>query len=256
MPPGTRYLFEPTTYRPTSATHVLAKILAQRGVNWRSFRGFDRKVVILRDPRDQLVSFVLYAVYNHPRPLTDAEATSLLDLLAQKERDGRSVPFRRISEAVERITRADHRAVLGERYALCCRHLEEDPGFFRVRYDDFLAGRTEALADYLGVSVAHRVTVPPSLRRVERTKGTGDWRNWFTPEDVAHFRPDLAGVMRTFGFEDAWDLPGTPAVSPQHGSDYLRRLIDAQRERTRWSSRWKRGMARLARWAQDRIVSS
>lgn len=256
MPRGTRCLFEPRSYRPTSAPHVLAKILAQRGVDWASFRGFDKKIVILRDPRDQLVSFLLYAVYNHSKPLTSAEVIGLMDLVVRKELDSRSVPLWRISEAIEGITRWDHRAVLRERHALCCRHLAEDPAFFRVRYEEFIDGRTEALAGYLGFALPHGVNVPASLRRVERTKGTGDWRNWFTPEDVAYFRPELSGVMRTFGFEDTWDLPQDPVVTPDHGSEYLRRLIDAQQQRTRWRSRWKRGVEKVVWWARDRVLSS
>lgn len=255
MPPGTRCLFEPTSYRGVAAPHVLAKILAQRGVDWSSFRGFDRKVFIVRDPRDQLVSFVLYAIYHHSKPVTAAEAGGLIDLLECKEAGSREVPFWRISEAIERITGADHRADLRERHALCGRNLQEDPGFFQVRYEDFIHGRTAALADYLGFPLPPRVEVPTALRRVERTRGSGDWRNWFTPEDVDYFRPELSGVMRTFGFEDTWDLPPSPSVAPEHGSRYVRMIIDAQRERTRWRSQWKRGWRKVASWASERYLS-
>jgi len=200
----------------------VAKILVERGVDWSSFRGFDRKVVILRDPRGQLVSFLLYAVYNHPKPLTTVEANGLLALLARKEADSRAVPLSRISEAIEQITEWDHRAVLRERYALCCRHLENDPDFFRIRYEDFVEGRTDGVAAYLGVPQLPRVAVPSSRRRVERTRGAGDWRNWFTREDVAYFRHDLGDAMRAFGIEDTWDLPSDPVVAPEHGSEYVR----------------------------------
>jgi len=253
MPAGTRALFEPKRYRPTRAPNVLAKILAQRGVDWASFRGFDKKIAIIRDPRDQLVSFVLYAIYNHSRPLTSTEADHLLRLLSQKESDNRSVPLWCISEAIEGITGIDHRALLRERHALCCRALADDPQFFRVWYKDFVAGETEALAAYLGFAMPSRVDVPTSLRRVERTRGAGDWRNWFTPEDVAYFRPDLDGVMRTLGIPDDWSLSDTAVVAPEHGSQYVGRLIDAQRQRTRWRSRWRRGVRKAVDWARDRF---
>jgi hypothetical protein len=245
MPGGTRCLFEPKSYRPTKARHVLAKILAQRGVDWRSFSGFDRKIAILRDPRDQLVSFVLYALYNHERPVSDRESRGLLALLEAKERNSRAVPLWRISETVEAITGWNHRKVLLERHEICRRHVETDPAFFRLRYDDFILGRTAALEQHLGFTLPHRVDVPGRLRRVERTRGTGDWRHWFTDEDVAYFGPDLAPVLRAFGFEDDWSLADAPVVPPQHASGYVRGLLQAQRRRTRWLSRWLRTLSTL-----------
>ncbi len=56
-------LFEPGEYLAEPGNrHVLAKVLIDPPgkVNFTSFAGFDRKIHIVRDPRDNLISRLLY----------------------------------------------------------------------------------------------------------------------------------------------------------------------------------------------------
>jgi hypothetical protein len=68
MPPETYCLFEPLRYEAPAVdpTHVLTKVLIphEKMVDFDSFSEFDRKIMIVRDPRDILVSRVLYDIYN------------------------------------------------------------------------------------------------------------------------------------------------------------------------------------------------
>jgi len=234
MPPDTHCLFEPAAYHAVVAPAVLAKVLVNTVADWSTFSGFDRKIFIARDPRDRLVSSLLYAIYDHRGLVTEAAARPLLHLLERKEAAARDVALWRISEAIEQITGRDYRALTRERGALCQRFLQENPGLHRIAYEDFIAGRTEALADYLGFAVPRGadVEVDASVRRVTRTRSSGDWRNWFTAEDVAYFRPVLDEAMQAFGYQDAWELAASPAIAPANGSEYVRRLLTEQRERT------------------------
>ncbi len=67
-----------------------------------------------------------------------------------------------------------------------------------------------------------------------RTRGYGDWKNWFTAEDVAFFRPLLDDYVRLAGLPDDWELAATPTVPPEFASAYVRRIVDEKRhERSR-----------------------
>ncbi len=66
-----------------------------------------------------------------------------------------------------------------------------------------------------------------------RSKGHGDWRNWFLAEDVAYFKPLFSDFMQALGYEDCWDLPERPVVSAEKASGYLMRLAE---ERGRFRS--------------------
>jgi hypothetical protein len=229
MPVDTFCLFEPQEFRHVESPNVLAKILVHPKVDWDSFQSFAKKVFILRDPRDQVVSRLLYSIYNHTEPVSEADAQRVLQLLERKERDTRDLPVWKISEEVDRIMGRDFRSFLRGRFELCQQYWKQYPDFYRLRYEDFVRGRTRNVEQYLGLALPVSVRVDPLLNRVERTRWFGDWQNWFTPSDVDFFRPVLADLMRTFGYEDDWTLSSNPVIQPIHASGYVRQLLEQQR---------------------------
>src|SRR5690606_15023024 len=63
VPDSTRLLFEPRAYEPEPDDgHVLAKVLIDPPgyVDFSTFEPFDKKILIVRDPRDNLISRLLY----------------------------------------------------------------------------------------------------------------------------------------------------------------------------------------------------
>jgi hypothetical protein len=48
--------------------------------------------------------------------------------------------------------------------------------------------------------------VPASLHRVVRSRRAGNWRDWFCPDDVEHYRPLFSAFMRRYGYADDWTL--------------------------------------------------
>lgn len=68
MAADTYCLFEPRSFvaPPGHTPHVLAKVLIghNRDVDISGFQDFDKKLFLIRDPRDTLVSRVLYDSYN------------------------------------------------------------------------------------------------------------------------------------------------------------------------------------------------
>ena len=71
--------------------------------------------------------------------------------------------------------------------------------------------------------------VEDAYDHVTRTKGSHDWKNWFTEADIAFFRPQLAGYMQTYGYADDWALSDAPCIRPEHGSEFVRRSVAIRR---------------------------
>ena len=62
MPAGTEFLFEPRSHVTFAASNVAAKVLLHRKfpLGLAFYQQFDRIVLLLRDPRDLLISEALY----------------------------------------------------------------------------------------------------------------------------------------------------------------------------------------------------
>ena len=110
-------------------------------------------------------------------------------------------------------------------FAARVRRLHGDRAF-RLRYEDIVDRRLEKLEEYLGLSLASVDEVAMPYRRVARSKGHGDWRNWFLAEDVEFFRPRLQEHLEDLGYGDDWELPAEPQVTSERASGYLMRLAE------------------------------
>lgn len=246
-----RELFEPGLHVPEpvdEARSVLAKklIIPGRVQEFESFASFDKKIGIVRDPRDWMISSLLYSVYHMPRCYEDAAITArLLTLLQEKGNDPASVSVLAIlsfiwsinSQNPELLERRSGSAAAShpslahalnhykEHLSLMTGFFDHHPDYFVVKYEDFVEGRLEELENYLGFALAGKAVVGTEFQRVIRTKGAGDWRNWLTEEDVDFFQPVFDPFLRKFGYADEWELAAAPRIPAEHAAGYVGNLI-------------------------------
>ena len=231
MPANTVLLFEPRTFVPVTAPNVAAKVLlhTKHPMPYPFYRQFERLVLIVRDPRDVLVSRLLYRAYGATSMLADpARLERYLALLRAKEADPRSVSLLEINDVFETMggssahTDEGRARMLADAIAFHAAF----PDALVFKYETMVGGDFAPLADHLSLDAeAMNPTVPAALRRVDRTRRAGNWRDWFRPEDVAHYRPLLADYMRRYGYDDDWAIAAEPCIRPEECSEYVLRLV-------------------------------
>jgi hypothetical protein len=231
LPPDTRCLFEPRSFEPHDAAYVLAKVLinVRNPVDFASFEGFDRKILVVRDPRDVAVSRTPYAIYNVDPVPDDAQAARFIGLLERKEADPTSVSLLDLWNVMSDLLKTDFRQWFAANQQALLEFRRAHPDYFVFRYEDLVAGELAPLEHHLGLQLPKTVSVDPAHRRVERAKSSGDWRHWLTPADVAWLEPICREPVRQFGYSESWALESTPVIDPEHASQYVRRLIDERR---------------------------
>ena len=193
-------------------------------------KAFDKRIAIIRDPRDNLVSRVLYEIADRPDLLRDDTVIGkLMASLERKQNSPRGVDLLYLI----RLLCPDADAFIEE--ALSCsarmgRFIESNKAdWFVLRYEDFVAGAVQELSAYVGSGVDHRITVDEQYQRVARTRSSGDWRNWFTETDIALLKSRIQPVMMQLGYGSDWALSDSPVIPPEHGAAYLKRLVDERR---------------------------
>lgn len=249
LPSPTIALFEPSSFglrdrvrhglraaiRGHFRPNVIAKVLPcdPRPVRVRDFDGFDRQVLLVRDPRDVLISSMLYRSYHAAGFDRDDLAMEFLELLRRKEAAPQAVPLIDVIQASERQLQTTSQP-WAKRYA--AQAVERPLAFHASRprlpvfhYEQMIDGQFEPLEDILGFPLKGSHTVPPALERVVRTKARGTWRNWFTPSDVDAIRPILQPYLDRYYPKADWDLDSAPRIDSNHGSRYVVRLINERR---------------------------
>tara|TARA_R110000787_G_scaffold12074_14_gene39270 strand:- start:9012 stop:9839 length:828 start_codon:yes stop_codon:yes gene_type:complete len=239
--PGSSYHLEPSnigyfeSVPPNPAGHV-AKLLFDSWVrrprllsaviNGEMPLKFQKKVFIVRDPRDVLISETLYCVYNAAVAGADKAALDdLNELLRAKAADPLQVGFGEIFDRVERLF-APMKIRAVEIYLRYAQWLEKtrDQGFV-IRYEDFMAGQLQDLSRYLRIGpLSDNRDVGKELVRTRRSEACDNWKRWLTPADVERFQPEVRRVMRLLGYKD-WALDPEPVITPAESFEYVSRIF-------------------------------
>jgi len=239
LPANTFVLFEPKDY-PGKAIrrekYVLAKVMMDNtiAVPYDDYTRFDKKILITRDPRDWAVSSILFTLQQLPELYNDPERLSrILELLRQKEQDPASISVTRIAQFIWNYLGTDLNGLKNYVTTLHKWFIEfesELKEHYRLRYEDFVKDDMQGLEDYLGLELKKEFQLPKGLSHVVRTKGSGDWANWFTMEDIGVFRPWLKPYMDHYNYPDLWELNNPDHINPEYCTEYVKRTV-AKRKR-------------------------
>jgi hypothetical protein len=237
-----RTLFEPSRYTPEPADAdraLLAKVILRMPEGWddvdyASFDGFTRRVRLVRDPRDWLVSGTLFVIQaNRAVYADDRVLEHVLGLLAAKEADPPTLSLVRL---LGEILAASPDTSLERTLAWMRRQfdwlIDHDRALGAVhetRYEDFVAGRLAPLEQYLGFPLSGSALPDAAYDHVPRTLAAGHWRHWFTDQDIRVFRPIVERYMRHYRYPDDWTLASAPVIRPEHATDYVRRVVAKKR---------------------------
>jgi len=194
-----------------------------------SDEGYDKKIWVTRDPRDNAVSDALFR-WRRRHGKSRRQFRACLPLVERKERDPSAIDFSEIyrytgdrggPETLEKMI--ENERIRYQRMTDFVRSL--GPDWFIFKYEDLVDGKFAALSDYLGREIRRPSELPREDRVKARTKSYGDWRNWFTEEDVRIFAPLFTPYMELAGYDAGdWALAPEPVVEPATASLYMRRI--------------------------------
>ncbi|MCB0165375.1 MAG: class I SAM-dependent methyltransferase [Anaerolineae bacterium] len=238
LPADMRALFEEQKYvpQPEDANRwVLAKVILGVGmdqsIGYDSFLGFDKKIYVVRDPRDRVISQMLFlirqspSIYGHKDRLRHIQR-----LLTQKEQNPKSLS---VIEILKHILAYIPNHSWQKSIQWVIRQHQWLPEFemrlsdyVTIKYEDFVDERIEGLERYLEIPLAGSATVDPMFDYVVRTKSYGNWRDWFLEEDVKYFKPLLEGYIKRHHYSNDWSLNEQPHIQPEHCTQYIERTIN------------------------------
>ena len=192
---------------------------------------YDRKIWMARDPRDAAVSRMLYR-WHGGYDGCKQQFEKQLELVLKKEKAPPSVPFSEICRytgfdgsprtVADVIEEENHRY---QQMSEFVKGLGSD--WILFTFEDMVAQKFDVLNEYLGFEVEADANVPSTSgkAKVIRKKDTGDWRHWFTEEDMELFKPAYLPYMELVGYDcNDWKPDSNPAIEPEYSSTYMQSL--------------------------------
>ena len=232
LPDNVKDSFEPDDLNKNhNYKDLIVKSVLIRDLDLESLKKFDKRILIVRDPRDMLISALLYHGAFHSK-ISSTNLNKCLNLLEKKEQDPHSISVKNLwdyiideSLMMEEFIYRLERSIDFSNYLECN----------IVKYEDFIANNVNSVESYLNLKLDQKFKVPRELKRVSRSKSTENWRNWFCPEDIDHFRSMFEDYMDYFKYDrEDWNLNSKPVIKTEHCSEYF---INTVSERKRSESK-------------------
>ena len=233
MKDASHFFEEPLSSLDALPSSSIAKVIFNTENDINNYASlFDKRIMIIRDPKDRLVSIVLYSVALKKFVSNDPLLKELIRLVEKKQISPNEVDFIDLIEVLAGSREGIERFVFGSLVALqnvnaFLKTAQDD--WFVIKYEDFIDGNFDDLSNYLGLPIEKEFSVPPAYL-VERTKSYGDWRNWFTDRDVEFLKPIFLKVLGTTNYTTDWQLNSIPIVNPKYGSEYILNAIKKRRQ--------------------------
>jgi hypothetical protein len=242
LPQETRLLYESVAYesepedtrRPVLAKVILGAPEPDWEVRHNTFSSFGKKIYLIRDPRDWLVSGALFLIQQDASIYSnDERLDSVLKLLRQKESAPRSLSLLSLLRHLFRLS-TEHS--FEEVIAWMVRQKQWLQDFestlkehYVFRYEDLVDRRVEGLEDYLQLPVPLDAVLPETQRHVVRTKSYGNWKHWWLEEDVSFFRPLFDPYLQRHDYPAVWTLAERPVIPAEHCSQYVIRTVNRRK---------------------------
>ena len=236
LPANTKGLFEPKQFVPEledDKRPLLAKVIVDSYLNndIDSFNNFDKKILIIRDPRDRLISMLLYFLRDRGILCDETLIKYYFELIKKKQENPDSVSIIDLVDTMKMIRNIIKKDFKVENPLDTLINLQNKyQDLFIVKYEDFVDGKIEELEDYLGFKLAGSSEVSVMHKRVERTKSYGDWKNWFTEKDIEYFKPKFKRFIEYYGYEPDWRLNNPKVILPEYRFEYVKKITNENRK--------------------------
>ena len=192
----------------------------------KAFDSYDKKIFIIRDPRDRWISAFFYRWFHRHNPNPE-DYKRAYELSKSKENDPAGIPFYKLLSSDSIFLKrwaADYRKNLEILSDFI--NTMRTRGWFIISYEDIVDENWTMLENYLGFSLESKHGIRPSFMHVSRTKSYGNWRRWFTPEDVDFFSPIFNDFLKDQEYDsEDWYLENTNSLPSAEGSEYMKRLF-------------------------------
>ena len=202
------------------------------GLHGKHYVKYDRLVKIVRDPRDRLVSGILYGGFNTIVDKLDVR-DHFLERLRAKEADPMSVNCTELVSILKIKAKTNHPfeiPTLGsEAYMLSTiENLEANFGMpqHTIKYEEFVDKDFVGLQDFLDVVFVKKDV---DFSRTSRSKTHGEWKNWLTPYDIEQFKPIFDPIIQKYKYDD-WTVNENPYINPEKSSEWAEAKINERYE--------------------------
>jgi hypothetical protein len=181
---------------------------------------FNKSIILVRDPRDNLISRLLFRLISPVFQENLHQCTHIYKLLQKKIESPSSIPLIKIYQSMEETGLMENfiENRVRNNLDLLTGFYEENPNSFVFKYENLIERKLDKLNEYLGFELNPLIREIP---RIKREGKKGNWRHWFTDVDIDYFQPRMNDFIKYFDYDNDWKPCAEPVIEKEHSIDYI-----------------------------------
>jgi hypothetical protein len=236
-----RSIFEPQLPRPIlrlrnydySRPFVTKVMMSRMLVTMSDFHlgWFDKRILLVRDLKDLMVSELLFRPMVDPLSLDEAALSEFVRLIQEKELNPASISIIRLHERANQLGVSFINWDLYRQILNAMIELRSKYEFSVIHFEDYSSGDYSGLRQIIGREVESTDLSSSWVSHIQRRGKHGDWRNWFTPEDLEFSQEFFKEYNNAFNYgSSGLGELHSATIDNEHGSKYIMRKFKARRE--------------------------
>ena len=167
---------------------IVKSIFANRWKKDREyFKEYDKSILLIRNPLDRIISYLLYMPYNGDGYSDDRNTKTYVNLLRQKVANPNSVGVFDLDNCYRDIDITGRGSLIQavKEQSMNVQKFYESHhanNFFVLKYEDFITNNLGELSNYLGKEVSNKIKVSKKFSRTERSKSSDNYKSFFFPD--------------------------------------------------------------------------
>jgi len=228
-----KFVFEPFSLSQVdySSENLLVKsVYANR---WKDdqkyFNRFEKKILLVRNPLDRVVSSLLYLPYNGDGFTNDNNTKRYLNCLLDIVSSENTLAdldqlFSEITGRPSVITTT----IKQSNVMVDILKSEQGKQFFPFKYEDFVSDNLSDLSEYLELQLQSDVEVGALHKRTKRSGKFNEYQKYFNQEQVEHYANALESFSKSFNYTFEFK-EGSEKISLEKTFNYTMRVINEYR---------------------------
>ena len=207
--------------------NFVTKIMASRMVSEKSdfhVSWFDKRIVLVRDIKDLLVSELLFRPMIAPDEVDAGAVEEFTSLVEAKERDPQSISVVELHSKADKLGVSSLNWDTYRNILSSLTRIKREYDCSLVYFEDYSRNDYSAFRQILGMPVGPTNLSGTWVSHIQRKGQSGEWRNWFTPQDTEFVESFFGEYISEFGYRTPVDFEyNREIIDPEHGSSYMRR---------------------------------
>lgn len=199
---------------------------------------FDKRIVLLRDPRDRLISSLLFGLHGK----TQTNLDRIINLLHKKETNANTYPFvSLVLDIYPHMREKDLLQRVHKTHDLINPLTREPNNLITIKYEALMNSDFVKLENYLDICISESVEVPDHHAYGKRISSTQQWKYWFTEADVKFFSPIMNPILELYGYDEDWVLTPQPYIAKAECTQFVLRAREQKEYFARQNTFWNDG---------------